>query len=77
MPGQEIFEESVETVSSGVVGSPVEIYKPYDGKVKWFRDKLGYDWVKLREMVSDTEYQTRVIPAGLVLEVRYQKRALS
>lgn len=80
MEQPEIVEQNVSGITFNWFGREM-LLTPVDGEAKWFRDELGYDWVKIR-LVWDgndpvNEIQTRVIRSDLVVDVRYVPRAPS
>lgn len=72
----EIIEKNISYIVLNWFGHERSLY-PVDHEAKWFRDELGYDWVKVREDVGDDGIRTRVIRSDLVVDVVYNARALS
>jgi hypothetical protein len=72
----QIIEKNIESITLNWFGRQ-QLLEPVDGEAKWFRDELGYDWVKVRVTSLPEGMQTRVIRSDCVVDVVYRPRALS
>jgi hypothetical protein len=69
----EIIEEGIEEIAFEFADLEEEVFPPEGGRVKWFEDILGNQWVKFNYIDQEDRLLCMVIPCRRVMWVSYLK----